>query len=68
MLSRKRLPELDGLKALGAFFVLMYHSQALSYGVEANILVVWGASAVLYMLPTLFLCEWGFSSTGKLQR
>lgn len=53
-MNGKRLPELDALKALGAFFVLMYHSQALSYGIEANFAVVWIRALFSTCCPLFF--------------
>lgn len=53
-MNGKRLPELDALKALGAFFVLMYHSQALSYGIEANFVTVWVRALFSTCCPLFF--------------
>lgn len=53
-MNGKRLPELDVLKALGAFFVLMYHSQALSYGIDTSFAVVWVRALFSTCCPLFF--------------
>lgn len=56
-MTGKRLSELDGLKALGAFFVLMYHSQALAYGVDANLTVIWVRALLSACCPLFFFAS-----------
>ena len=65
-MNRKRLPELDALKAIGALFVLLYHSQVLSYGVEANIAVVWARAFFSTCCPLFFFVSGVLASRGNL--
>ena len=50
----RRLSELDALKVIGAFFVLMYHGQALGHGAEAGLFVVWGRALFATCCPLFF--------------
>lgn len=67
-MTRKRLSELDSLKAIGAFFVLMYHSQALTHGIEAdftNLVLVWARALLSTCCPLFFFVSGALALRGK---
>ena len=67
-MTRERLSELDGLKAIGAFFVLMYHSQALTHGIEAdftNLVLVWARALLSTCCPLFFFVSGTLALRGK---
>ena len=67
-MTRERLPELDGLKAIGAFFVLMYHSQALAYWTEAystHFVLVWTRALLSTCCPLFFFVSGALALRGR---
>lgn len=60
-----RLPELDAMKALGALFVLLYHSQALAYGTDAELPVIWLRSLLATCCPLFFFVSGALALRGE---